>query len=48
MQFWTGPECSRRLGLPDSKQSAHELGKFVSPTHRSLLPEGNIPGTHFC
>jgi hypothetical protein len=31
-----------------SKQSAHEGGKFVSPTHRPPLPPGNIPGTHFC
>jgi hypothetical protein len=35
-------------GFQISKQSAHEHGKFVSPTHRSLLPEGNIRGTHFC
>jgi hypothetical protein len=30
------------------RQSAHEGGKFVSPTHRRPLPQGNIPGTHFC
>jgi len=30
------------------KQSAHEGGKFVSPTHRPHLPPGNISGTHFC
>jgi hypothetical protein len=30
------------------RQSAHEGGKVVSPTHRSPLPPGNIPGTHFC
>ena len=30
------------------RQSAHEGGKVVSPTHRPLLPPGNIPGTHFC
>jgi hypothetical protein len=34
-----------------SKQSIHEGGKVVSPTHRPPLPPpppGNIPGTHFC
>jgi hypothetical protein len=31
-----------------SRQSAHEGGKVVSPTHWPPLPTGNIPGTHFC
>jgi len=31
-----------------SRQSVHEGGKVVSPTHRPPLPPGNIPGTHFC
>ena len=31
-----------------SRQSAHAGGKVVSPTHRSPLLPGNIPGTHFC
>jgi len=31
-----------------SRQSAHEGGKVVSPTHRPPLPPGNIPGTQFC
>jgi len=31
-----------------SRQSAHEGGKVVSPTHRPPLPPGNIPGTHLC
>jgi hypothetical protein len=31
-----------------SRQSAHEGGKVVSPTHRPPSPPGNIPGTHFC
>jgi len=31
-----------------SRQSAHEGGKVVSPTHRPPLPPGNIRGTHFC
>jgi len=35
-------------GSQISKQSAHEGGKVVSPTHRPPLPPGNIPGTHFC
>jgi hypothetical protein len=35
-------------GSQISRQSAHEGGKFVSPTHRPPLPPGNIPGTHFC
>jgi hypothetical protein len=30
------------------RQSAHEGGKVVSPTHRPPLPQRNIPGTHFC
>jgi hypothetical protein len=44
----TGPEGSRSLRLPDLRQSAHEGGKVVSPTHRPPLSQGNIPGTHFC
>jgi hypothetical protein len=31
-----------------SRQSAHEGGKIVSPTHRPPLPPWKIPGTHFC
>jgi hypothetical protein len=31
-----------------SRQSAHEGGKVVSPTHRPSLTPGKIPGTHFC
>jgi hypothetical protein len=39
LQAWKGPEGSRRLRLPDLKQSAHEGGKVVSPMHRPpLLP----------
>jgi hypothetical protein len=30
------------------RQSAHEGGKVVSPTRRSPLSPGNIPGSHFC
>jgi len=35
-------------GSQISRQSAHEGGKVVSPTHRPPLPPGNIPGTNFC
>jgi hypothetical protein len=31
-----------------SRQSAHEGRKVVSPTHRTCLPPGKIPGTHLC
>jgi len=31
-----------------SRQSAHEVGKVVSPTHRPPLSSEDIPGTHFC
>jgi hypothetical protein len=42
------------LGVPGGsgsricRQSAHEGGMVVSPTHRPCLPPGRIPGTHFC
>jgi hypothetical protein len=35
-------------GFQISRQSSHEGGKIVSPTRRSPLPSGIIPGTHFC
>jgi hypothetical protein len=35
-------------GSQFSRQSAHEGGKVVSPTHRPPLPPGNIFGTYFC
>jgi hypothetical protein len=44
-------QAQRVAGVWDSqisRRSAHEGGKVVSPTHRSPLPPGNIPGTHFC
>jgi hypothetical protein len=31
-----------------SRQSAHESGKVVSPTHRPRLPAENIFDTYFC
>jgi len=33
-------------GSQISRQSAHEGGKVVNPTHRPPLSTGNIPGTH--
>jgi hypothetical protein len=39
---------ARGSGSKILRQSAHEGGKVVSPTHRPPLPPGNIPGTHFC
>ena len=35
-------------GSQISRQSAHDCGKVVSPTHRPPLPPGNIPDTYFC
>jgi hypothetical protein len=35
-------------GSQIARQSAHEGGKIVSPTHRPPLPPENISGTHFC
>jgi hypothetical protein len=33
-------------GSQISRQSKHEGGKVVSPTHRPPLPPGHTPGTH--
>ena len=38
LQAWTGPEGSRRLKLPISRQSAHEGGKIVILTQWPHLP----------
>ena len=42
LQAWSGPEGSRKLRFPQ------DGGKVVILTHRSPLPPGNAPGTHFC
>jgi hypothetical protein len=48
LQAWSGPEGSRKLRVPDYMSTAQDGGKVVSLTHRSPLPPGNTPGTHFC
>ena len=48
LQAWSGPEGSRKLRFPDFMTTAQDGGKVVSLTHRSPLPPGNTPGTHFC
>jgi hypothetical protein len=48
LQAWSGTEGSRKLSFPDYMTTAQDGGKFVRPTHRSPLPSGNAPGTHFC
>jgi hypothetical protein len=48
LQAWSGPEGSRTLTFQDFLTTAQDGGKVVSLTHRSPLPPGNTPGTHFC
>ena len=48
LEAWSGPESSRKLRFPDFMTTAQDGGKVVSLTHRSPLPPGNTPGTHFC
>ena len=48
LQARSGPEGSRKLRFPDFVTTAQDGGKVVSFTHRSPLPPGNAPGTHFC
>jgi len=48
LEAWNDPEVSRKLRFPDIMTTAQDGGKFVSLTHRSPLPPGNVPVTHFC
>ena len=48
LQAWSGPEGSRKLRFPDFMTTSQEGGKVVSVRHRPHLPQGNLPGTHFC
>jgi len=48
LQAWSGPEGSGKLRFPDFMTMAQDGDKVVSFTHRSPLPPGNTPGTHFC
>ena len=48
LQAWSGPEGSRKLRFPDFMTTAQDGVKVVSLTHRTPLPPGNTPGTHFC
>ena len=48
LQAWSDPEGSRKLRFPDFVTMTQDGGKFVSLTHRPLLPPENTPGTHFC
>ena len=38
LQFWSGPEGSRKFRLPDVMTTAQDVGKVVSLTHRLPLP----------
>jgi hypothetical protein len=48
LQAWSDPEGSRKLRFPDFMTTVQDGGKVVSLKHRSPLPPGNRPGTHFC
>jgi hypothetical protein len=47
LQGWSGPEGSRKLRFTDFMTTAQDGGKVVSLTHRTPLPPGNTPRTHF-
>jgi len=48
LQAWSGSEGSRKLRFPDFMTTAQDGGKVDSLTHRTPLPQGNVPGAHFC
>jgi len=48
LQAWSGPEGSSKLRFLDFMTTAQDGRKVVSLTHRSPLPPGNTPVTHFC
>ena len=48
LQAWSGPEGSRKLRFPNFMTTAQDGGRVVSLKHRTPLPPGNRPGTHFC
>jgi hypothetical protein len=41
LQTWSGPDCSRKLRLPDFLTTARDGGKDVSLTHQPHLLAGN-------
>ena len=51
---YTITDLDRLFGLQEvgapriSRQSAHEGGKVVNPTHRPPLPLGHVHCTNFC
>jgi len=48
LQAWSGPEGSRKLRFPDFMTTTQDGGNVVSLTHRTFLPPGTAPDTHFC
>ena len=43
LQAWSGPEVSRKLGLPDFMTTAQDGGKVVSLTYRPPLTQEILP-----
>jgi hypothetical protein len=48
LEAWSVPEGSRKLRFPDYMTTAQDGDRVVSLTRRPPLPQGNVPGTHFC
>jgi len=48
LEVLIGSEGSRKLRFLYFVTKAQDGGKVVSLTHRTSLPSGNTPGTHFC